>query len=218
MKQSVDVPWTEKLPFIPLRIIWILASLLILPTIFFKLQLPMYLVPLCSVCAALPACIGTLAQLGIKALRKRDFSTILVIYLIIVVFSAVIGNIWQDFLAGRGYDFAEQQDIIREICNATTIQRVFMFISVCLLTPVVEEVLFRRLIYGLWSSKLWLAATIFTSLLFSLMHFFVLGIPTLFLIGLGCQFICLYRQNLLLSILLHCLINTVAFFANIALN
>ena len=89
-----------------------------------------------------------------------------------------------------------------------------MYVSVCIITPIVEEVLFRRLIYGIIQKYSALAAFAGTALIFALVHFFVPGLPGLFILGCGFQFIFLFRKNLACAMLAHAIVNSLAFFAN----
>lgn len=66
---------------------------------------------------------------------------------------------------------------------------------VIILVPISEEVFFRRGLYGVLRPLGAWTALIVTSLLFSAVHFFLLGFPSLFLMGLVFQLVYLKTQQ-----------------------
>jgi membrane protease YdiL (CAAX protease family) len=119
------------------------------------------------------------------------------------------------FLDNSGFDTAPKQEVLNDVANAGWRDRIFMYLAVCVVTPVVEEVLFRRIIFGkLATVAPPVVAVIITSLIFAIVHFFIKGLPALFVMGLAFQLIYLMRKNLFSAILLHALVNSIAFFAN----
>ena len=114
------------------------------------------------------------------------------------------------FLDFFHFEYAPKQDIAGTFESGTIIDKILLFICTCIFTPVVEEVLFRRIIYGWFALKNRYMAFFVTAAIFSVMHFFILGIPSLFFMGLGFQFVYLFHKNLLTAIILHSLVNTVA--------
>ena len=207
-----ELPWQADLPLASLRLIWILSALLLLPSFVAAVGVPKNFIPLISTMAALPACIADSTQLGIRKLETKDFFIIPAVYVAIILAAAFPAALWQAFLKSLGTDFAEKQEVLELIKNAAFRDRIYMFLSVCVVTPVIEEVAFRRIIFS-WFRKVSKSAIppiLLTSLLFSLAHFFVLGIPGLLVMGIGFQVIYLLRKNLLAAIALHAVVNTVA--------
>ena len=213
MKNCSD-PWQEKLPYAPLRAVWIIFSLFLVPGILFSFSIAQSQVPLYSVLIALPACISSPRQLGLRSVAARDFLAIILSYLVIIFALALTAVPWKLFLDHMAIEYAEQQ-MLMMVKNATRHEQIQLYFAICVITPIVEEVLFRRIIYGGWAQIHRPTALFGTSLLFSLAHFFLLGIPGLFIMGLVFQLIYLLRKNLLTAILLHGLVNTVALLANI---
>ena len=208
-------PWQEKLPLAPLRAGWIIFCLLLLPGILFLCKIPEIQVPFFSVLAALPACIGTCRQLGIKPLEFSDFALVTGGYVAIILLSMLAAAPWKLFWDSMGVKYAESQDMLQMISTAARQDQIRLYISVCIITPVVEEVLFRRIIYSSWHHIHPPTAFLGTSLIFSLAHFFLMGIPGLLIMGLAFQLAYLIRENLLTAMLLHSVVNTMAFFVNI---
>ena len=76
--------------------------------------------------------------------------------------------------------------------------------------PFSEEIFFRRVLFGLLRPMGVVSSILLTSLIFSLIHFFLLGIPALFVMGLTFQVIYLVRRNLLSAMLMHSVVNLAA--------
>ncbi|MBR1953189.1 MAG: CPBP family intramembrane metalloprotease, partial [Lentisphaeria bacterium] len=85
----------------------------------------------------------------------------------------------------------------------------FLMLSalVILIVPVAEELLFRRILFaGLlrFGNKIaWLG----TAGIFAAIHLYIAGLPGLFFIGLGFQWLYCRHKNLAASILSHGLLN-----------
>jgi uncharacterized protein len=72
------------------------------------------------------------------------------------------------------------------LSSADTLSMVFIIIRACLLAPLVEELLFRGLLFGWLRQRLSASATIvITTLLFAAIHFYPLLLPLAFTVGLG---------------------------------
>lgn len=195
----------------PLRIVWILFCLLALPSLLGMLGIPEAVLSLLAVTAALPGCIASPDKMGIHRLEVADLKMIAGCYFFIIFTSALINPLWIMLLHKLGIPFSERQEIVLLLMRSAPWARAMIFISGCLLTPLVEEVLFRRLIYAQWLKLHAKSAFAGTMVIFALLHFFVLGIPGLLIMG-GCfQYIFLKRQNLLSAVCLHALVNSIAF-------
>ena len=205
-------PWGDNLFLAPVRAIWIFFCLLILPGILAIAGLsPLYL-SLVPMLAALLACIGTPVQLGMKKLSIKDICWTVFAYILMMSLIILLSPYWEALLEHYGIETAEQQEALNEVENSSGSLVPVLFICMCILTPIVEEVQFRRIIYGGFRNicPAWLAV-IATSLIFSAVHFFVKGFVSLFIMGLMFNLIFLFRKNLWASILLHAIVNSVAF-------
>ena len=67
-----QLPWEKDLPFAPLRVVWILASIFLLPSIFTALSFPETSAMLASSLLALPVCFGKKEELGFKNSTKEE--------------------------------------------------------------------------------------------------------------------------------------------------
>ena len=204
--------------FIPLRIWWILFSMLIAPTILHIAGVPDVWALFVVEILALPACFAPLRQLGIKKVSPLDIFLVILITSGILILSGTVSVCWRMCLSKLGFNFPEKQMIAEIISKTNSYELILLFVAICIITPIVEEVLFRRLIYDFlkqWGEIIGFAGT---SLLFAIIHFFIPGLPGLFILGCGFQIIFLFRKNLTCSILSHALVNSVAFAVNFHAN
>ena len=211
------LPWQEKLPFAPLRVIWIFCMLFLGIAFFINVVgLSPAKASLAAELAALPACLGTFSQLGARNLNGKDLVCVVIFYLGMMLMIMLVSLPWGWLIDAAGMDTPETQDVVSDIANARNLDRLYLFLSVCVITPVVEEVLFRRIIFGWFSSLdnsgVSVALGMFvTSLIFSMLHFFIRGVPSLFIMGLAFNLIYLVRKNLFAAIMLHSLVNSISF-------
>ncbi|MGE5630314.1 MAG: lysostaphin resistance A-like protein [Caulobacteraceae bacterium] len=85
---------------------------------------------------------------------------------------------------------AVPQDIVGEFNRGELYYKVMLFILVVILAPFVEEYIFRYYIYDkvLLPQMPAAAAALISTLLFTLLHYNISGIPTFFGLGLFCTF------------------------------
>lgn len=80
-----------------------------------------------------------------------------------------------------------------------------------IIAPTIEELVFRRVIFGCLSQKIGMvAAVIVTSALFAGIHFRIVDFPTLFILGIIWQLQFIYHKSIYPSILYHTFHNSVA--------
>ena len=103
---------------------------------------------------------------------------------------------------------AERLFLTAQETNFPVIYNSIQFISIVILAPLLEEILFRGIILQRWSVK-WsiLSGIVFSSLVFGFLHFNFLG---LFNFGLVMALLYLRTQSLLLPIMVHVLNNLIA--------
>lgn len=213
------VPWKNDLPLAPLRAFWILAAVFLFPSLFLFFSMPIAYAMLLSSLLALPACWGKSGELGANMLSLSDLRIIFAAYFGIILLGTVVSPLWEELIVKLNIECAKEQDIVELFRSANARDRVLMLISTCIITPVVEEVLFRRIFYD-WFLRLTKncgTAVILTSMLFSVVHFFILGIPGLFIMGAGFQLVYLLKRNLSAAIALHAVVNSIASLAQLFL-
>ncbi len=103
--------------------------------------------------------------------------------------------------------------ILTVIKSSDLYGKVIIFISVAVLAPLVEEVMFRNVLFHffnkLMSRGVFLSAVL-TSLIFALMHGEWYFIPGLFILGMSFQLLMIRRKSLTSSILMHSMHNTIS--------
>ena len=95
-------------------------------------------------------------------------------------------------------------------CSDSTL--IYMAVGAVIIAPVIEELIFRKIIYDFvkkYSSTI--AATIFTSLLFAVIHCSLIKIPALFVIALFLQAVYNRYKSIYPAILLHVVHNGITF-------
>jgi uncharacterized protein len=85
-----------------------------------------------------------------------------------------------------------------------------MILFICLVCPILEEIVFRKMIYDSLKRKIgMLAASSVSAFLFSLIHFDFVNLLVYMLIGLIFSWIYIKSKNILASIVAHVLMNSV---------
>jgi len=95
-------------------------------------------------------------------------------------------------------------------CSDNTL--IYMAVGAVIIAPIIEELVFRKIIYGFikqYSSTV--TATIFTSLLFAVVHCAVVKIPALFVIALFLQVLYIHYKSIFPAIILHMVHNGTTF-------
>ena len=207
-------PWEAPIPAPIPRAGWLLASLFLLPALLATIpRMDEPLVLLVATSLALPACIAPAKALGLRHISGRDLLSVAVFYLLWIAISLPLTAGWEILLKVCHIGYAPQQHLSDVITGSTRwYARAALFWSVCINTPIVEEVLFRRMIYaGCRRVCPVAAAAAASAAVFALVHFFILGIPSLFVMGILLQGVFLRRNNLWCAIILHSLINVLSF-------
>ena len=209
------IPYRPGIKLIHFRIWWIIFATMLFPSVLAKLGMPVPWMLFCVGILALPACISDLKTLGVKSISLQDVMITVLITVLILILSGIASKFWRFQLEHFGFKFHDKQDIAETISGGKSwLDLLLLYVSVCIITPIIEEVLFRRLIYSVFRKYDATAAFFVTSAIFSVIHFFIPGIAGLFILGCGFQFIFLYRKNLACAMIAHSMVNTVAFFAN----
>lgn len=152
------------------------------------------------------------ARLGVRRLKWQDLLWSLLGFCVILTGSIQLNFIWGRILKLLKVSHIEKQNLL-EMAEKTGWGSFFaMGAVVIILVPISEEVFFRRGLYGVLRPLGAWTALVVTSLLFSAVHFFLLGFPSLFLMGLVFQLVYLKTRNLAAAITTHALVNLLAMF------
>lgn len=198
------------------RALFLIISLMVLPSLLLICLQNKTSALVYSSIFALAACVSDTASLGIRKLSRHDCLAVVKTWVFLCITSSCALILWKSLLDFYEISYVEQQSVAEMIQGSCVFpDMILLFFAVCIITPLVEEVLFRRIIYSWWHICHAPTAFVGTALLFSLSHFFLLGIPGLFIMGICFQYICLDRKNLAASILLHGIVNSAAFVINL---
>ncbi len=196
-----------------LRIWWMLAALLLFPSQLSLLMPPQWALATAGI-IGLSAAVAPLQKLSLKPLTRHDLAATAMIFPVIMVLSALTVSVWKKILFWCDIPFQEKQALTEIISISSGWSLVAIFAALCIITPVLEEILFRKFIYSLWHNIHAASAFAGTTLLFAIIHFFLSGLPGLLVLGCGFQYIFLKRKNLSCAILLHSSVNISAFIIN----
>jgi len=103
-----------------------------------------------------------------------------------------------------------QQEIVSDLENSSAWRRLSYFFGIAILSPVIEEISFRVIIYKALKFYIGIFPSLFfSSFLFASIHQNIIALPTLFLIG--CFFSFLYQKynTVIFPILAHSFFNLV---------
>jgi membrane protease YdiL (CAAX protease family) len=140
-----------------------------------------------------------------------------------IVSAAVIYGLWFFLLYGWGslldvlnVPYSKEQEAVKFLQGSTKSVKLLFFVSVCIIAPLSEELLFRRFLYGVLYPFGFYPAFITASFAFGAIHFFLYGLPVLFLIGIMLQWSYCRSRNFAVPVVLHSVINGVSFVAVLA--
>lgn len=150
-------------------------------------------------------------KLPLKRLNAGELLTIAGIALLLALFCGLVTAGWKLLLDIAGVHCAPRQYALELVKRCHGMESVKLFFAICVFTPIIEELLFRRIVYGTLLRFGTGFAFAGTALLFSFCHFFVAGLPGLFILALAFQVVYLKYRNLSAAIVLHGLFNGISF-------
>ena len=201
-------------PFGILRGWWIVFSVAVLPILLRWCAIPPAWMPLVCGLAGIPA-VFPLRRMDVRALPLGDVRSSLFAGVALSLLTGGVTLLMKLGLTALHIPFAEKQMLALLIAESSPLGIAVLFVAVCVLTPVLEEVLFRKLLFGYWREKHPGSAFWGSALLFAAVHLFLLGLPGLFLLGCGFQYLYLRRGNLACAMIAHGTVNMIAFAANL---
>jgi len=144
------------------------------------------------------------------------FAAVIPVYVLTLLVSAATLSV-EARLFFHGRLDNPQQAIFSGVTRNSAAQFLLYWLVIAVLTPVVEETLFRGFLFQLLrrSLPLW-AAVGGSALVFALAHGLPTLAPSLFIFGVALALVFHYTRSLYCSIFLHMLINSLAVFAGLA--
>lgn len=192
----------------------VLASCFLMPSLFFAFfgnRLSYAAITLLSSACGLTALLFlSPGKCGLRRLCLRDILITIVITAAAIIFSGIVSSHWHNFLTANGVNFAPKQEVLVQIQRVPQRQLLMLLAGTCVITPLIEEILFRRVIYGMLLKLGMIPAFLLTSVLFGIVHFFLAGAPGLIILGMGFHLAFLLTGNLSSAVLAHVLVNSLA--------
>lgn len=139
-------------------------------------------------------------ELRLQSIRLFFISLICFLPLLILVLSL------SEYFLGQ----FPQQDLVNELKSSSLERKVIFFIGIGILSPLIEELSFRVIIYKAIKNYIGIFPSLFlSSLFFATIHQNILALPTLFLIG--CFFSFLYQKynTIVFPVFAHALFNLI---------
>lgn len=209
----------------PLTVIFaatlLVSSIFIVPVIADKFLDPRLSVADIMIFSAMPGIIAyrffCAEKLPLTWLKKGEIIKIAGMAFGAFLLCAAVSSVWETVLKLLNIPFDDQQYALTLVKNSSGMERVKLFFAMCVFTPLIEELLFRRIVYGALLNIGVVTAFFCTALIFSICHFFILGIPGLFILGLLFQFAYLRFRNLTAAVVMHAVFNTISFLGAISL-
>ena len=112
----------------------------------------------------------------------------------------------------------EEQSLTKSLKDASLPNIIIIGITTIIFAPIGEEIVFRRMLYGLLSPLGSVKALFLTSFLFSIVHFYLVGIPGLFFLAMILQLLYLHTRNLWCPIQVHMIVNSFSFISVLSSN
>ena len=147
-------------------------------------------------------------HLGSGVAYKVVFSVFLILLL------SFICHYWScEFFKFVGLTVDEEQPLAESLREASLPEIIIIGITTIVFAPIGEEIVFRRMLYGLLFPLGSVKALFLTSFLFSIAHFYLVGIPGLFFLAMILQLLYLHTRNLWCPIQVHMIFNALSVIA-----
>ena len=130
----------------------------------------------------------------------------------LILLLSFISHYWScEFFKVIGLSVKENQPLAESLKEASLPEIVIIGITTIIFAPIGEEIVFRRMLYGLLIPLGSVKALLLTAFLFSLAHFYLVGISGLFFLALILQLLYLNTRNLWCPIQVHVIFNALSF-------
>lgn len=153
---------------------------------------------------------GITDKLGMRKLSWGDL--VIALLGLVLIYRLQITSMppWVRLLELLNLQGAQQQELLTE-CGRSSFPKFLGMVALAGgLIPFVEEVLYRRVLFGFCRPLGVWPALIATALIFAAAHNFLYGFPALFGLGVVFQLQYLFTGNLLTSTLTHMIYNTIS--------
>lgn len=150
-------------------------------------------------------------------IRREDFTGLPLLKISlcsigILIVCGAVSMLWLKLLEILKINYSKIVPVEDFIRSCSGFELVAAGIFICLLTPLFEEIIFRRVIFdGLKSYFPPVTSAVICSMLFAALHGILFQLMPLFVLGLYFQILCMKEQKLGASIYAHFFNNTLAF-------
>ncbi|MGD9910096.1 MAG: CPBP family glutamic-type intramembrane protease [Candidatus Izemoplasmatales bacterium] len=158
---------------------------------------------------------GYLSDLKIFWSDKKKFIIQIVAGVALIYATMIVASVILNVLGVTGT--SENEQTIQSMFSSDTTNIVLLFLTLVICTPIVEELVFRKALFGLVEPKFGATAAIISSgAIFGLMHVLAYGdfIQSIPYIGMGIVFGYMYHysgKNIIVTMIMHGINNLVAF-------
>lgn len=149
-------------------------------------------------------------KLGLKIPPRGTLRLLGLGLVVMYLFVAAFGFAWQQVLDILNIAYPKEQPMMSVLRDSRGLLRACLIFSVVFTTPILEELLFRRLLYGLFRPLGPIHALLLTAVIFAAAHLYLPGFPGLFIMGLAFQIVYLKSGSLLTPVLMHAAVNAIA--------
>ncbi len=149
-------------------------------------------------------------KLGIRPLRWADLGVSLLVCFAALGLEIFVTVPWEAILKVCRIPYVEEQPVMEMLRSASWLGVLGFLLVVSVVVPIGEEIMYRRFLFGLFRPwGIW-PAILLTSFLFAVIHFYLYGLPALFVMGIAFQAVYLWRRNLASAMLTHGIMNVIA--------
>ena len=160
--------------------------------------------------AAVPPRGSLFDKLGVRHIRRGDIGIALAGLGMIYAWGMLSTPLWNKLLRALELSCETRQCLLTECDNASLPHFLALLALAGALIPIVEELMFRRLLFGLLRPIGKAAAMFATALIFAAAHGFLYGLPALLGLGLVFQWQYLHTGNLLTPMMTHIVYNIIS--------
>lgn len=129
-----------------------------------------------------------------------------------LIIAALFGVIWMKFLDKIAIPYSKKVEIEEFIVSKNSTELVMAGLMIGIVVPILEEIVFRRVIYeGLRNRLPTVMSVVLASFFFAVLHGIIFQIAGLFVLGLYFQILYLRNKKLGEAIFAHMLNNSFAF-------
>ena len=137
--------------------------------------------------------------------------------LFLVLLLCFISHYWScEFFKFLGIAVKEKQYLAESLKNATVPEIIVIGVTTIIFAPIGEEIVFRRMLYGVLFPLGAVKALFLCSFFFSIAHFYLVGIIGLFFLALLLHLLYFNTRNIWCPIQVHMIFNALSFVSVLA--